>query len=253
MKTEQQRQAQGLYLQTELSKTDIAKIVGVSPRTLHYWVQQNHWDTIKQNARIMPTALAGNCYLILAKLQENILSPERADKPATTQEINAMHRLIVSIGKLADRATLNENLEMMTRFMEFANTQDPRLIDILRPVVDAYIMHQAGEVSILATAAHAITPMPKQNVAEERSHQEDHTSYSGNGATVSTPVMPLEYVAQPLPATAAVIAQAIPHASAQPAQNAKVARPGHVQKGKANNRAARRAQSLAAARQAHTA
>lgn len=143
MKTDQQKQAETLYFQTGLTKTEIAQAVGVSRRTLHYWVRQNHWDTIRESSRAMPVYLAGNCYIILARLQENILS--RTDSPVTVQEVNAMYKLTSTIDRLNKRGALSEQLETLTHFMEFTHNFDPQLAGDLQPVVGAFVSAQAAE------------------------------------------------------------------------------------------------------------
>jgi hypothetical protein len=174
MKAEQQKQAESLYFQTSLTKTEIAQIIGISRRTLHYWVRHNHWDRIRENAEVMPLALAGNCYCILAKLQESILSPDRADKPVTLQEVNAMHRLTMTIGKLKDRATLNENLEMMTYFMEFVHSANPSMAEDLKPVVNDYIKSRASAQSMPIMAPTSV----KEDPTEARLDLEDLAAWA---------------------------------------------------------------------------
>ena len=140
MKQDQMQQAQCLYSQTDLSNAEIADILNISRRTLYYWIEENGWAHLKKSAQHMPIMLAENCYFIMAKLQESILSEARADKPVTPQEINAMYKLSVTIGKLRNRNTLNENIEMNTHFMEYVNQSNPMLVDIIKPVVDGYLI-----------------------------------------------------------------------------------------------------------------
>jgi len=247
MKAEQQKQAESLFFQTNLSKTEIAQIIGVSRRTLHYWVQQNHWDRIRESAQVMPTALAGNCYLILARLQDSILSPERADKPITLQEVNTMHRLTLTISKLNKRGALNENLELMTYFLEFAHSHDPRMAELLKPVVDEFIRTRAAEYSVSAPIS---TPVKKENPTEAQLDLEDIAAWAEAGLNK-------EPLTQPAPALVPDQPSA-PIFSSQDDKNAILAKqvlnnqntkpaPAHMLKGKPNNRAARRALARAAA------
>jgi len=246
MKAEQQKQAESLFFQTNLSKTEIAQIIGVSRRTLHYWVQQNNWDRIRESAQVMPTALAGNCYLILARLQDSILSPERADKPVTLQEVNTMHRLTLTIGKLNKRGALNENLELMTYFLEFAHNHDPRMAELLKPVVDEFIRTRAAEYSV---AAPVSTP-PKGSPTEAQLDLEDLAAWAEADLNK-------EPLSQPAP-TNVPHQPSAPIVSGQEDENVLLAKqvltnkntkpaPAHMLKGKPNNRAARRALARAAA------
>jgi DNA-binding XRE family transcriptional regulator len=167
MKTEQQKQAEELFFQTDLTKTEIAEAVGVSRRTIHYWVRENHWNEIRLASGAMPTYLAGNCYLILARLQESILA--RTDSPITLQEVNAIYKLSGTIAKLQKRAALSENLETLTHFMDFAHDHDPQLAHDVQPLVSTYIDHSAGN----AAPAMSTPPIRRQNPDEAQLDNED--------------------------------------------------------------------------------
>ena len=143
MKQEQLQQAQHLYFQTDLSKTEIASMLGISRRTIHYWAHDNQWDHIKKSAASMPCLLAENCYFIMAKMQEDILSDERRDKAPTYQEVNGLYKLMLTINKLKNRSPLSETLEMGTHFMEFVDQQSPEAADLIKPFIDGYIASRA--------------------------------------------------------------------------------------------------------------
>ena len=79
MKTEQQQQAQHLYFQTDLSKSQIAETLGVSRRSLHYWIRQNDWERIKTSGQHIPSFLAENYYALIGGLMDEILLETIAD------------------------------------------------------------------------------------------------------------------------------------------------------------------------------
>jgi len=246
MKAEQQQQAESLYFQTNLSKTEIAQIIGVSRRTMHYWVQQNNWDRIRESVRVMPTALASNCYLILARLQDNILSPDRADKPITLQEVNTMHRLTLTISKLNKRGALNENLELMTYFMEFAHTHDPRMAEVLKPVVNEFIRSRAAEYSVSAP----LSVPGKVDPTEAQLDLEDIAAWAEAGSKAAPVTQPAPAHAVVQPSTSVVNdrenSNAILARQVLSSSSAKPAAP-HIVKSKPNNRAARRLAARTAA------
>jgi len=144
MKQEQMQQAQTLYFQTDLSKSEIADMLGVSRRALHYWAQYNQWERIKKSAAHMPSALAENCYFIMAKMQEDILSEAHSTKPVTFQEVSSLYKLTLTINKLQKR-TLNQTLEMSDQFMEFVNQQNPEAADFIKPYIDGFITSHAKD------------------------------------------------------------------------------------------------------------
>ncbi len=145
MKPDQQQQAQHLYFQTDLSKSEIASMVGISRRTLHYWVRDYNWDHIKKSAQHMPSQLAENCYFIMAKMQEDMLCEERREKVPTYKEVNALYKLTLTINKLKTRNTLNETLELGAHFMEYVNSKNPEDADFIKSYIDGYIVARAAD------------------------------------------------------------------------------------------------------------
>ncbi len=191
MKQEQLQQAQNLYFQTDLSKTEIASMLGISRRTIHYWAHDNQWDTIKKSAASMPSMIAQNCYFIMAKMQEDILSEERRDKAPTYQEVNALYKLMLTINKLKSRATLNETLEMGTHFMEFVNDQSPEAADLIKPFIDGYVASRANAQSKQFTPAKPggdqLVPTKEAQDQEALLDLEDLAYWNENPAEAPTP------------------------------------------------------------------
>ena len=144
MKQEQKQQAQHLYFQTDLSKAEIADFLGVSRSTLNTWASDNNWDRVKTSSEHMPSLVAENCYMVLAKLTENILSEYRVMRPITKDESITMRNVATTIKYLKNRSTVNENLEMMACFIDHVNHQDPQKALELKPLIADYIASRAA-------------------------------------------------------------------------------------------------------------
>ena len=144
MNTEQQASAKALYFQTNLTNTQIAEALRISRRTLHHWIRQNNWDRVRQSATYMPTYLAEYCYQIFGRLAEDILSEDRIKKPVTHKEADTLHKLMLTANKMKNRATLNENLEMLGFFMESVGKESPDMAKAIMPFVDRFIAKRAA-------------------------------------------------------------------------------------------------------------
>ncbi len=144
MKLDQLEQAQHLYFQTDLTKSEIANQLGLSRRAIQYWVAHYDWARQKTNADHLPTFLAENCYHIIGHLQEDILSEDRVGIPCTPQEVNMLHRLTLTVNKLKTRATLNENMETLLRFSDEVLAENPALAEQIAPLIDKYIAAEAA-------------------------------------------------------------------------------------------------------------
>ncbi len=143
MKLDQLQQAQNLYFQTDLTKSEIAKQTGISRRTIHDWANAYEWDRQKKNAEHMPVYIAENCYHIMGHLTEEILSVERQYDPITSAETNNLYKLTLTINRLNARATLNEGMEALLRFSDSVANEDPEFASKMQPWIDKFIAAQA--------------------------------------------------------------------------------------------------------------
>jgi Putative ATPase subunit of terminase (gpP-like) len=139
-----QSQARELFMQTDLTKTQIAEILDIPRRTLHYWIRKNNWDRMKQCSAHMPSLIAERCYHIMARFSEQLLSETRITSPITHKEADTLHKLTITISKLKSRSTLNESMEMMGFLMDSVSRKDPKLAEQLMPYIDEYITTRAN-------------------------------------------------------------------------------------------------------------
>jgi transposase-like protein len=181
MKQEQQQQAERLYFQTDLNKTQIAEAIGISRSTLHYWVRENNWEYLKRSGAAMPSLIAGNCYLAMAQLSEHILSEERKNKPITREEVESLYKLTLTINKLKARVTLNESMETFTGFIESLHNRSPKLADGVKPYISRYISSCAairtGDMKPPKPNNHT-TASPEQDQMEAMLDKEDIATWS---------------------------------------------------------------------------
>jgi hypothetical protein len=261
MKPEQQKQAQSLYFQTDLSKTEIAKMIGVSRRSLHYWVHDNNWEQTRKCAQAMPVQITENNYFILAKLQESILSADRAAKPVTIQEANALYKLTLTINKLKSRSTLNENLEMTAGMMDYIGGKDPILAEMITPLVNDYIGSQAKTRSTQPMPgkfnSEGYIPVKEESPAEALLDLEDIKAWAAEKATASeesvsnAPITTKEGTRSSSLNANEMDKKITAKTEKMPDVATSFITPNNLPKGKANNRAARRKMArMAAAQQA---
>ena len=180
-----QAQAQKLYFQSDLSKTEISEMLGIPRRTLHYWIREKNWDRIKRSAAQMPSLLAENIYHIIARFTQQLLGEDRINRPITRHEADTLHKLVLTISKLKARTTLNESMEMFGTFMENVNQKAPEMAQQINPFVDDYIAGRA------ATNIQQFRPdnmndfglIPKQeaNLTEEQLDLQDIMAWTEEG------------------------------------------------------------------------
>ncbi len=158
MKLEQQQQAQHLYFQTDLSKTQIAEAVGVTRRSLHNWIREHNWEYLKRSGAAMPSLIVANCYQAMAQLSESILS--RSVEPITRTEVEAMYKLALIVNKLKVRTAFNERMETFTGFMDGLQEVNPELARTIAPYVSQYFAACANVNTPAAVNARVARPAP---------------------------------------------------------------------------------------------
>ncbi len=139
MKEDKKELAESLLIKTDLTKTEIAQLLGISRRTMHYWTAENEWDRLKKSTDNMPAIGTENAWLIFINYQEKMLDPAKAFSPYTNDQINNLYKLGTLVRKLTKGNALNETIEMRNRFMEFANKKKPELALEIQPLMDDYI------------------------------------------------------------------------------------------------------------------
>ena len=152
----------------------------------------------------MPSLLAENIYHIIARFTQQLLGEDRINRPITRHEADTLHKLVLTIGKLKARTTLNESLEMFGTFMETVNHRSPEMAQQITPFVDDYIAARA------ATNIRELRPdnmndlglIPKQEaiLTEEQLDMQDIMEWTEAGnmpIDIDIPEGPIE----PIPAT----------------------------------------------------
>jgi hypothetical protein len=139
MKNEKHQQAQNLYFQTNLSKTEIANQLGVNRRTIMLWCQQGNWDRLKLSAQHLPAIVAEKCYFLLDHYTSHLLSSNAVISTFGPREAGTINQMAASIKKLKNRSAVNEAMEMFNFFIEYVKKQDPEMVDLVAPLVEGYI------------------------------------------------------------------------------------------------------------------
>lgn len=184
MNTEKQTHAKHLFFQTELSKTQIAEMLGIPRRTLHYWIRQHNWDRQKESAGLMPSLLAENCYHLINRFTQQLLAADTI----THKDAEALHKFTITVNKLKNRTTLNENMEIFGCFMDMLGKKAPDTAQAVMPFVDEYIAAQA-ENSISKFTPPG-TPIRDTDLTEQQLDQQDLRSWAEENNQPSAATQP---------------------------------------------------------------
>ncbi len=176
--------AETLFIKTNLTKTEIAQLLGISRRTVHYWAADNAWDRLKSCTDNMPSIGTENAWLLLTNYQEKLLAPERAFNQLTNDEVNNVCKLGSLVRKLTKGNALNETIELRNRFMEFVNQKNPDKALEVQSMLDDFIRHQAKVSSrtilLGKLVEHGCIPKKEENIKETQLDIQDVVHWSEN-------------------------------------------------------------------------
>jgi len=180
MKNEQRDQAQELYFQSNLTKTEIANKLNVSRRTVTLWAHQGNWDTLRRSARSMPALVAEKCYHLIDQYTSGLLDDRYRSMNITIHNAQTIHLLASSIKKLKNRSTVNESMEMFNFFLEGLSRRNPELAANVLPEVEEFILCR----STATTNSHLTDdftpngsiPFPEKEMTEQYADEKDNAS-----------------------------------------------------------------------------
>ena len=168
MKHEQMLQAEALYMQTSLAKTEIADNLGISRTTLYTWAQENDWDRLKSNARNMPTLMAENMYILLGHKLNSVLAAYSNGKIVPLNDLSMICKLTNAAHKHTNRSTINETMELRMHFIDYVKAHEPAMVAAVQPLIDGFIRSLART----KPTKPVITPLHEKTQTETKAVNE---------------------------------------------------------------------------------
>ncbi len=144
MKHEQREEAQHLYFQTNMTKSEIADQVGVNRRSIMLWCQEGNWEQLRKSARHMPSLVAEKCYHLIDQYATQMLGPHNGAASFTPRQADAINKLASAVKKLKNRMAVNESMELFNFFLTGLRKRDADLADKLLPHIEYYMQYRKG-------------------------------------------------------------------------------------------------------------
>jgi hypothetical protein len=177
MKNTERAEAQELYFQSNMSKTDISNRLNVSRRTVTLWAHQGNWDTLRRSARIMPALVAEKCYHLIDQYTSALLTDQVTSGAINIKHAQTIHLLASSIKKLKNRSTVNESMEMFNFFLEGLSRRDPELAAQVLPQVEEFISCRSSATTNCHLTddfnADGNIPFPEKEITEQYADEKD--------------------------------------------------------------------------------
>lgn len=131
MKPMEHAQARNLFYQTDLSQAQIAKLIGISERTLSLWANEGRWRQLRQLTKQTPSVMIDELYAELARINSAIRSRDPGKQFATPQEAEVRRKTLAAVKYVQQRQTSGSHMEVLMNFTTYVlkkNMEDARKI-----------------------------------------------------------------------------------------------------------------------------
>jgi len=132
-KSSEQQTARDLFFATDHSQAEIARRVGVDPKTVNLWVKHGKWKEIKMAARRTPAILVEQYFNQLAALNEAIDARDEGNRFPTLKEAETMRKLIVCINNIQKQVSVGASIDVMQNLITRIGLRD---IELAQQVTD---------------------------------------------------------------------------------------------------------------------
>ena len=132
-KSTEQTAARDLFFQTDNTQAEIARQVGVEPKTVYLWVKNGHRQEIKEAARRTPAILVEQYFTQLAEMNMAIANREEGARFPTLKEAETMRKLIVCINSVQKQTSLGACVDVVQNLVNRINVHDH---DLAMKVID---------------------------------------------------------------------------------------------------------------------
>lgn len=145
-KNKEKNLAKDLYLSTDLDLKIIADKVGVTPKTIGKWKEDENWDSLKTAKSVTRQEIVAAKYNLLKDLVEDNRKKLK-EGSLTNGDIDAEHKLSMSIKAIQDEETLSGYIQAFTPFLHWLRAENLDAAKILAQYTDKYLLLKAGELN----------------------------------------------------------------------------------------------------------
>jgi transposase len=137
--------AQALFVHSDMKQKEIADKVRVSEKTIGKWISEGKWEALKAAKNTTREAIISKKYKLLEGLVDNNLQKQEQGT-LTTGDIDAEHKLSMSIKSLQNEETLSGYIQAFTPFLKYVQEQDPATGKKLAEYSQSFLLSKSSEL-----------------------------------------------------------------------------------------------------------
>jgi DNA-binding XRE family transcriptional regulator len=145
-KSDQSKLAREYFLTTDKTQAEIAKLVGVTAKTLGKWKEDEGWELLKAATNVTPRKTIAGFYLQLESLRKSIQDREEGKNFPDSKESDIIMKISKSIKMLQKSLTLTDYINAFEDLTKFALRIDPALAKSFISIINEFIQVKTKEL-----------------------------------------------------------------------------------------------------------
>jgi predicted transcriptional regulator len=151
MENEKRTQARNLYLQSDLTQSQIAQLTGVSQKTIYQYISDNKWDLIKERARQIPALFLEQMNSEIEEINEEIASRPKGKRYPTSREAETRRKIICSMEAIKERQSVGTHIQAIINFIAHVAEENKEHALLITSYADQYF---TGQLDTLNSPFH---------------------------------------------------------------------------------------------------
>ena len=133
--------ARELFIRNECNQKEIAAKVGVTPKTMSNWVNENDnaWEKMRKGLMATKATILKDLYDTLAAMKDEARTAATDGDPSTQPNTDGIYKLTLAIKKLETHAGIGEIIEALTLFIKFIQGDNNELAKQVTTYADLFI------------------------------------------------------------------------------------------------------------------
>nr|WP_315030455.1 YfeC-like transcriptional regulator [uncultured Porphyromonas sp.] len=145
-KTAKRELAQRLYVDSNYTQEEVARIIGVTRQTVIRWAKEHHWQELKAATSVSPAEQIRQLRQQIANINDAILTRPLSERWATPAEADSLNKLATAIAKLEKDVGIEDLVSVAMAMTRWLRTSDPERAKELSNLFNAYIQDVTGGV-----------------------------------------------------------------------------------------------------------
>ncbi|MEZ5195100.1 MAG: helix-turn-helix domain-containing protein [Bacteroidales bacterium] len=131
-----------LYMRENLTQSDIADKIGVTPKTLGKWIKNGRWKELKSSVITSKSEELSRIYMQIHELNDHIFSRPEGERFANSKEADSLNKLTSAARDLETKTSVASIVDVSIKLLDWLRPIDFEKAKELSNLFDMFIKTQ---------------------------------------------------------------------------------------------------------------